>query len=169
MRHMTAAAKRAELASWEGAKLARQAAPPQGFSGGYGYPDPEIYDYVDRINAMHRLCTLQSCAGHRCTSESCCQLCAEHGLHEGLAGDGEHVWNGQLWIWPDAKMARWLYEHLPQLAQVPRVEKVTLLFHVEGREILDLQFQGDGHYALDISMHAILEFLERGSLECNLS
>lgn len=166
-RWLSPAAKDMELASWERAKADRAAKPPQGFTGGYGWPDPEIYAHVDRLNGLHRLCTLQSCAGHRCTKELHCTHCAEEWARTGFEPDA-HVWDGQLWLWPDEKLGRWFYENVHRLAVEPCVEKASVLWHVEGREIIDIQFKGAGTGGLQASMAVICAFFERGNMECNL-
>jgi len=170
---MEPAGKVQELEAWERAKAARAAAPPQGFVGGHGYPDPEIYKWVDRLNQLHRLCTLQSCAGHRCTTELHCGWCDEQPVGTACAHktveDLHHLMSGQLWLWPDEKLARYFYEHAPFLALLPGVEKVSVLWHVEGREIIDIQFKGAGHGALDASMKGIMVFFEEASWRCNLA
>jgi len=43
-----------------------------------------------------------------------------------------------------------------------------VLWHVEGREILDIVFKGDGTGELDASMKAIVLFFEEASWRCNL-
>lgn len=169
-RYMTATAKALELASWERAKAERLSAPPSGFVGGHGYPDPEIYSWCDKLNALHRVCTLQSCAGHVCTPESHCDYCAE-ALGVGvnyISAEQRHVMNGQLWLWLDEKLSRYVYDNTRFLAALPGVEKVSMLWHVEGREILDIVFRGAGTGELDTSMKGIMLFFEEASWRCNL-
>lgn len=193
MRFMNEIDKAAEMRGWA---MAKQTPLPTGFTGGHGYPDPEMFAWCDRLNALSRLCTLQSCAGHRCTPASSCNHCAQswrcatcgsnatdcfyrqHASytkadrterHEFAPTADEHVWNAQLWLWPDEKLARWCYDHLPSLALLkPRIDKVGLLWHVECREIVDIQFQGAGHGQLENSMSNIVAFFEQGNRECNL-
>lgn len=95
-RYMEQPGKVLELQQWERAKRERNDAPPDGFVGGHGYPDPEIYAWVDRLNRLPRLCTLQSCAGHRCVRGLCCVHCAASGA--GAVGEwpeDTHVMSGQ--------------------------------------------------------------------------
>jgi hypothetical protein len=170
---MTFEEKEKELAQWEFEKKKYAADPPLGFHGGHGYPDPEIYAFVDRLNALSRIATLQSCAGHRCTPESMCDFCAVERMNaereDGSKRDvGEHVWNGQLWLWPDEKLAAYVYRNASALAQQRGVEKCGLIWHVEGREIIDVQFRGAGHGELDASAKAIALFFEEASWRCNL-
>lgn len=166
IRYMNAIDKASEMRGWQ---VAMQTPLPAGqFTGGHGYPDPEMFKWCDRLNALSRLCTLQSCAGHRCTRELHCDGCKWDGTGEWQPEN--HVWNGQLWLWPDEKLARWCYDHLPSLALLkPHIEKVGLLWHVECREIIDIQFQGAGHGQLENSMANICAFFEQGNMECNLS
>jgi len=170
-RYMNPSAKSAELESWFKAKADRITNPPQGFVGGHGYPDPEIYAWCDRLNALSRVCTLQSCAGHRCTTELHCGWCDEQstGTANGVSiEDLGHVMNGQLWLWLDEKLSRYVYENATQLAALPCIEKVSVLWHVEGREIVDIVFRGAGTGDLDGSMTRIVEFFENGNRLCNL-
>lgn len=193
---MTQDEKREELRSWEVAKKNRAANPPTGFTGGVGYPDPEIYAYVDRLNGLHRLATLQSCAGHVCVPDFSCVYCAstwlcascgsnatacflrQHSSYEKEdrterhafepRTDAPHIWNGQLWLWPDEKLGAWFLYHAPELAALPGIEKLSLIYHVEGREIIDVQFHGAGHGTLDETLGGIIcAFFERGNMECN--
>ena len=165
MRFMNEIDKAAEMRGWA---MAKQTPIPTGFVGGRGYPDPEMFAWCDRLNALSRLCTLQSCAGHKCTPELHCEPCSDWATFS-AGGGGEHIWNGQLWLWPDEKLARWCYDHLPSLALLkPRIDKVGLLWHVECREIIDIQFQGAGHGQLENSMSNIVAFFEQGNRECNL-
>lgn len=170
-RYMTPQGKSDELQSWFKAKADRIANPPVGFTGGIGWPDPEIYEHVERLNRLSRLCTLQSCAGHRCTTELHCDYCDNQstGTAKGVSiEDLGHVWNGQLWLWPDEKLGSWFVQHAPELASMPGIEKVSVLWHVEGREIVDIQFRGAGHGVLDESMAIVCAFFERGNRLCNL-
>lgn len=172
-RYMTQEAKFEELRGWEAAKRERAANPPPGFVGGVGYPDPEIYAFVDRLNRLHRVCTLQSCAGHRCTPESMCDYCAVERMNaareDGSTRDvAEHIWSGQLWLWTDQTLAWWFLAHASDLAVEPCIEKVSVHFHVEGKQVIDLVFKGAGTGGLDASMAVICGFFERGNRECNL-
>jgi hypothetical protein len=169
MRYMTQAAKVEELLAWEAAKRARAENPPTTFTGGLGYPDPEMFAWCDRLNALSRLCTLQSCAGHRCTPALQCSYCESEAARTGFDPDA-HVWNGQLWLWPDEKLGRWFQHAAPELAALPGIEKVSVFWHVEGREIIDIQFEGAGHGKLGATVGGIIcAFFERGNRECNLS
>lgn len=164
-RYMNQSSKALELDDWARAKAARESAPPSGFVGGHGYPDPEIYDWVDRLNDLHRVCTLQSCAGHVCTPELMCDWCAEYGT-PGPAT--QHIISGQLWLWLDEPLSHWFRHHAPTLAANPLIEKVTVLYHVEGKEIVDIVFKGAGSGDLDASMRVIVKFFEDGNCACNL-
>lgn len=167
-RYLTQDWKLVELKAWEAAKRERAEKPPTGFTGGLGYPDPEIYPFVDRLNRLHRLCTLQSCAGHRCVRGNSCVYCAASGA--GAVGEwpeDTHVMNGQLWLWPDAKLGPWFQQAAPGLAALPGIEKLSVFWHVEGREIIDIQFRGAGHGSLAESMGIVSAFFERGNMEVN--
>lgn len=164
-RYMEPFNKVRELASWTQAKRERETSPPSGFVGGHGYPDPEIYDWVDKLNALSRVCTLQSCAGHKCTPTLMCSSCMRN---EFDAAWPTHTWNGQLWLWLDKPLSHWFHHNALTLAASPLIEKLTVLYHVEGREIVDIVFRGAGTDELDASMKQILSFFEDGNRLCNL-
>lgn len=171
-RYMNQFHKTQEMASWILAKHSRETTPPSGFVGGHGYPDPEIYGWVDKLNGLSRVCTLQSCAGHQCTTESHCGWCDEQSVGTACATkrieDLGHVMSGQLWLWLEPRMAVWFYQHVSQLAELPCIEKVSVLWHVDGREIVDVVFKGAGTGDLAGSMSQILAFFENGNIACNL-
>ena len=59
--YLTDEEKEQRVAYWQ----ERQNDPrPEGDLAGRGFPDPPIYDLVDRLNAMPGICTTQSCSGH---------------------------------------------------------------------------------------------------------
>lgn len=60
-------------------------------------------------------------------------------------------------------------QHAPELPLLsPEIEKVSVLWHVEQREIIDIVFKGSGHGTLADSMGIVCSFFERGNRECNL-
>ena len=121
-RWLTSAAKRHEVADWLTYRDSVEIPPNP---GGRGYPDPIIFPWTDRINAIPHVCTLQSCSGHRTGN-----------------GDGStHVYAGQLWLWLTEPAARAAYVRLPELAALPEVETARILM-IDGQEILDVIFPG---------------------------
>lgn len=160
-RYLSSAAKKiAELESWEKAKADYLANPPSGFVGGHGYPDPEIFEWCDKINTIEGVCTLQSCAGHRCSQALHCAHCGAY-TAGGVGAWPEHAWSGQLWLWLDEVQSRMFHEHALELAAHPLIEKVSVFYHVEGKEIVDIVFKGTDQ--LDASMTIISQFLRNPS------
>lgn len=63
-RYLTSAEKARMVAEW----LAYREGPfPEAPEqrGGMGYPDPEVFDLTDRLNAIDGVCTVGSCSGHK--------------------------------------------------------------------------------------------------------
>lgn len=164
------------LEHWALAKADRAKNPPMGFVGGHGYPDPEIYDWVDRLNELANLCTVQSCAGHICLPGLHCAWCREntdidmYSEQEWRDDDSvvRHVRTGQLWLWLNQDMATWFYRNAMQLVLLPGIEKVAIIW-VDVHEYVDIQFRGAGHGELDQNMAAILRFFQNGNRLVNLS
>ena len=132
-RYLTAVGKRDALEFWEQRKLDIR---PDGFIGGRGYADPEMFPWCDALNAIEGVCTLQSCAGHK---------------HP----DG-HQWHGQLWLWLDGALARQFDVRVFELAGHPLMERVRRLYLRDGNEVVDLEYAGTDQ--LDASMAVIVAF-----------
>lgn len=115
----------------------------QGFpvKGGVGWPDPEMLPWVEKINRIDGLCTLQSCSGH-------------------ANKDKGHWAAGRLWLW----MAREKWEAFQglalDLAQEPTIERVASLYQPYGRVVIDLTFEGLACGTLEESMDIILKYLQ---------
>jgi len=152
MRYLSEEAKAVELKTWEATKADYLANPPTKFHGGHGYPDPEIFAWCDTLNAIEGVCTLQSCAGHRCTKESHCAWCSENFDEDEI----DHVWNGQLWLWLDEIASLMFHKHAFELAAHPLIEKVSVHYHIDEKEIVDIVFKGTDQ--LDESMMVIMQF-----------
>lgn len=160
-RHLTPEAKVRELLAWERARTEFLAGPPPDrFIGGHGYHDPPIFPHVDALNAIDGVCTLQSCSGHRCTAASHCSWCAENTDITAGGDEGAHVSSGQLWLWLSGRMSRRFHQRVFYLAMQPLVEKVSVHYHVEGKEIVDLVFRGHGTGELDSAMRVIVPFFQ---------
>lgn len=137
-RHLTQPLKAEELARWERIKAEPR---PDGFIGGLGYPDPEMFGWCDRINEHYGICTLQSCGGHK--------------HPEG------HVWSGQLWLWMTEATSREFNRRAYELVQLhPLIERVNRIYHDGGQEIADVIFRGNGSGELTRSMDVIVDFVE---------
>lgn len=133
-RYLTTAAKRRELFCWE--RIKTRPLPP-GDLGGRGFPDPEIVPWVDRLNELPGVCTLQSCAGHA-TGNS--------------AG---------LWIWLDRETAGRFDTQAFALSSMPGIEEVSRSYKAWGQEVVVVTFQGNERHLLAPSMAVILDFFCR--------
>jgi len=86
-----------------------------------------------------------------------CNDCADIG-EPYTTGDNAHVWNGQLWLWLDWQKSRLFHVNVLKLVTSPLIEKVSVIYHVDGKEIVDIVFKGAGTGQLDESMTVITEF-----------
>lgn len=142
-RYLTDEGKARELRSWDDIKREDRTGerPPGASLGGYGYPDPDMYLWCDRINALRGVCTLQSCAGHR---------------------DGKYFHHAQLWLWFDAPtLERFWTTEAMSLSAHPLIERVHLMAQPYGHEVVDLVFHGNEKDSLNASMELICSALER--------
>lgn len=142
-RYLTPEGKVAELEYWRSAQ--RTSVRPPGDAGGHGFVDPEIVPWCDVLNAIDGVCTLQSCCGHRTPSAD---------------GEGDHVWNGQVWLWLSEPLAMAVYKHIGSLGRSALFDSVALLFGKgQGeREVLDVTFvPKPGN--MDRAMKALADFL----------
>lgn len=150
-RYLTYADKARELTLWERTK--REVVAPVDRPdkiAGHGYPDPEIFDACDRLNAIDGVCTLQSCAGHWSPE-----------YHDDFDRLTRIPWPGSLWLWLDERMAHAFDHHAFDLALHPNVEQVSRIYHRhdgEGREILDITFLGSAHGVLRESVEMLVGF-----------
>lgn len=147
LRYLTLTSKDRELAYWRVQRDEFLANPPEGRAhlGGLGYPDPEIFEWCDRINALPGICTLQSCCGH---------------IHP----DGG-MSSGNLWLWFSEPVSVAFDRHAMELARQPccRDERVRRIYHDNGQEIADLTFKGmeRGEPQFRASMETIVLFLRQ--------
>lgn len=135
-RYLTSEAKQHQLVEWRRTLTDwRHAGRPEHETG---WPDPSIIDWVERINAVPGVCTLQSCAGHR---------------------RGEYQEAGHLWLAFNSTTADAFHRRAFELATNPAIERVATCYHVDGREIVIIEFQGEERGALNASLDTILRFL----------
>ena len=132
MRWLTAEEKAREMATWE--RRRQQAV------SGPGAPDQPILAYVDSINALPGICTVQSCAGHR--------------DHAGT------VISGHLWLRLDRDTAKRFRQNALALASEAAVERVSVIFQPWGQEMAELVFRGEGTGELTESMLVVMRFLQ---------
>lgn len=139
-RYLTPKAKRGILRNWENLKAEPLPERPDrlGGLGGLGFPDPEIFELCDQLNALDGVCTLQSCAGH--------QWPAPENPEQTI------TFPGNLWLWLDESMAFRFERSAPELAwSWPIIDRVRKLWlPVQGsaakpfdtEEIVEIYFQG---------------------------
>ena len=110
--------------------------------------DDGIRPYLDRLNAIPGLCTLQSCTGH---------LIAKH-------DDGSTTKrSGQFWIHLDQQMHKVFRENVFAFAAHPNMEEVSTMYQPwsGGQEIVEILFQGHGDGKFEESVEFIIGFFER--------
>lgn len=136
-RYLTDAAKAEALAEWERLKASPR---PLDDPGGLGLPDPEIIPYVDALNAIEGVCTLQSCSGHR------------EDRSRGVDAPGH------LWLWLSEPMSRAFDRRAFELASSPMLEAVRRDYSEWGQEIVSLTFAGAERDLLPESGQSIIRF-----------
>lgn len=130
VRHLTPDHKATILAEWESLAAAADSGP--------GCADSLIVPWCDRLNAIHGVCTLQSCAGH-----------IENG----------YLHSGHIWLWLDqAKSAEW-DRRAYELATARTIERVTRIYSSWGQEVHCVEFQGEEWGRLTESMKMIEWFV----------
>ena len=109
--------------------------------------DPEMIYWCTRLNAIPGIETRQSCSGHKI---------GDAGKAEGLY---RYEASGGLWFVCD-----WMTPEVAfDLAKVPTMEQVRLIFFPEGDAVWDLSFAGKNEDCLDESMKAVIQILSRQS------
>ena len=139
-RYLVDAEKHRTLLEWQARRHDLQL---RGLRGGTGGVDAAIVPWVDRVNAIRGVCTLQSCSGHR-PSDS----------------DNPEVGTpGQLWMALSYPMATAINQRMYELVAAPTVIRVLTRYQPYGQDVLDVMFVGDDRGGLARSMTAIIEFL----------
>lgn len=115
--------------------------------GGYGFPDPDMIPWCEKINSIHGVCTLQSCAGHK----------------------GDYEIPGHLWIWLREDLAELFHRRAPVLAQYQLIERLSTVYTSGGREVAVITFAGNNRDLLSESMRVILSFFENLQAEYPLA
>jgi hypothetical protein len=144
-RYLTDRAKAEVLAEWERLKANPR---PLGAPGGRGLPDPEIIPYVDALNALEGVCTLQSCCGH--TDDRSRGVDAP----------------GHLWLWLSEAMSREFDRRAFVLAGKPYVECVERMYSEWGQEIASITFAGAERDLLPESGQSIIRFFHSLATSC---
>ncbi len=137
-RHLTREAKRRELERWARLRAEHIDAPGLDHPSEPGHADPDIYPLCDRLNALHGVCTIQSCAGH-------------------ILDDG-FMRSGHLWLWLDPATAGKFDRQAWTLAAMPAIQRVARLYLASGQEITCIEFAGNERAMLKDSADAIASF-----------
>lgn len=107
--------------------------------------DPEMILWCAQLNAIPGIETRQSCSGHRVGDVSKCE-----GLYHYEA-------NACLWF-----VCGWLTKEAAfNLARIPTMERVRLIFFPYGEAVWDLSFAGKNKDCLERSMADILFVLRQ--------
>lgn len=107
---------------------------------GPGDPDPGIVPWCEQINAIHGVCTLQSCAGHE-------------------AGEDGSRSAGHFWLWLSSDKASSFKQRAFELARNAVIEKISTIYQPCGQEVVLIEFRGIPDGQLEESGQAIVSFL----------
>lgn len=123
--HLNPAEKRQRVTRW----LRRRTRPrPDGDLAGRGWPDPDVFELTDRLNALEGVCTMQSCSGHP---------------QQEVAPGAWSVFVGFLWLRLSEAMFTAFIERAPHLAADPNVEQVGVMWGAEAtRPVVQILFHG---------------------------
>jgi len=111
------------------------------------FVEPDLRPWLNRLNKLDGVCTLQSCGGHRF-------------LDRENKSDETHIMNGHLWIWLSESVSRVFYTRAFELVQSDPMECVSIMFQGYGREIVSISFKGRAHNRMAESLDGIVEFFE---------
>lgn len=146
-RWLTEDEKHATLSFWH---RTRDVAPDnidvkrQFIEGGYGWPDPVMHPWCDRLNALNGVCTVSSCVGH----------------HIALGRYSE----GHIWLRLAEKVSVLLDDAVERLVEMPTVTLLTKHYFLADMlapwEYLEIEFPG-GETTLAQNIEPIIECLER--------
>ena len=134
-RYLTTEEKEKRLALWH-----RERADPNDT-----YPDPEVYDLTDRLNAIEGLCTAQSCYGHPD------EITAAAGVKQ----------YGYLWLRLSEEMTEQFLLHVSALTEMhPEIAQVSIIFSPPSGEVVDIVFE-TGPGAFEQASILIIDFFLR--------
>lgn len=125
-RYLTPSEKAEQIAAWhqQRADFENQRPTLNRDPAGLGFPDPEIYNLTDRLNAIEGVCTVQSCSGH-------------------VIGIQDVQWNANLWLRLSEPITEQFLECVSDLTEErPAVERVALVFGPPEGEIVEIVFEG---------------------------
>lgn len=149
-RYLTATEKEATVNFW---LLSREATLPTTdlaeehiLMGGFDWPDPPIFPYTDRINALDGICTLSSCVGHQWVTEI------------------DVFSDGHLWFRLSEKNSKIFEKHVIELAREPSVTTLRKSYSLAESKLhwewYEVEFWG-GAATLPERIEPILSFFER--------
>ena len=145
-RYLTDEEKLIEVARWivYRSDATNQAPPDQ--EGGWGYPDPDVFELTDMLNAIEGVLTDQSCAGH---------------LHSGETPGETSMWDGKLWLRLSEPMMERFTADAYRLYESPTIERLQRIFHRDVGDIVEIIFQGNNRGKLAESGAAIVAFFSQ--------
>lgn len=112
-------------------------------AGGYGWPDPAMHPWCDRLNALDGVCTVSSCTGHLIVPE--------------------HYSDGHLWVRLGEKVTPLLDETIAFLVSLPSVTTLAKRYFLadvrEPWEWLEIEFPG-GRETLNENLAPIVSYFE---------
>jgi tRNA(Phe) wybutosine-synthesizing methylase Tyw3 len=124
------------LNAWRGALATWRA----GHLSGAGAPDPDIVEWVEGVNALPGICTLQSCQGH-------------------VRGEVREA--GHIWLWLSDPAYRRFESAVYDLVESDLVEEVRVLYGREKRKrVVCVVFKGNESDALPQSLDLLRRHIE---------
>lgn len=115
------------------------------------YPDPEVYELTDHLNAIEGVCTVQSCYGHP---------------DEVVTAAGVEQY-GYLWLRLSEAMTKLFLVHAPALADMqPEIAQVSLVFGPPSGEIVDIVFKTGPEAFAQASILIVDFFLRLEAVGC---
>lgn len=113
-------------------------------AGGYGWPDPSIHPWCDRLNVLDGVCTVSSCVGHLIINE--------------------RYSDGHLWLRLSEKVNVFLELAMPVLVEVPTITTLAKHYFLADAHVpwewLEIEFAG-GDATLTENVGPIVEEVER--------
>lgn len=101
--------------------------------------DPEIVPYLEQINSLQGICTVQSCAGHK--------------RKDGYQDDGH------LWLRMSQSVTTSFCNSAVIVAKHPYITRVARLYQSDGQEIVEICFFGQADGKLEASMQFLVSYL----------
>lgn len=108
--------------------------------------DSGILPFLEKLNAISGLVTLQSCIGHWKNDYS--------------TGE-KYLQPTSFWLRLNESMAQLFYRNAFKLRSLPGIDDVSIRFQPYGHEIVDIVFDSDGTEAFENTCLSVLHFFKQ--------